>query len=100
MLCFSNPLSGHPFLSQKSRQAIREHWLETGVMVGMKPAGGIRKSKQALHYLALLAETLGAQWMSPKWFRFGASSLVNDLLRQILWKDEGVYQSPRRFSVD
>lgn len=81
-------------------EAIREHFLETGVMVGMKPAGGIRKAKQALHYLVLLAETLGSDWMSNEWFRFGASSLVNDLLRQIARRDDGYYQSPRRFSVD
>ena len=81
-------------------EAIREHYLETGVMVGMKPAGGIRTAKQALHYLVLLAETLGSDWMTPQWFRFGASSLVNDLLRQIARREDGFYQSPRRFSVD
>jgi deoxyribose-phosphate aldolase len=81
-------------------EAIREHFLETGRMVGMKPAGGIRTSKLALHYLVLLAETLGADWMSPDWFRFGASALVNDLLRQMTRRDDGYYQSPRRFSVD
>ncbi len=81
-------------------EAIREHFFETGARVGMKPAGGIRKAKQALHYLALLAETLGLDWMTPELWRFGASSLVNDLLRQLLWREEGYYQSPRRFSVD
>lgn len=81
-------------------EAIREHYLSTGVAVGMKPAGGIRKAKQALHYLALLAEILGKGWLTPAMFRFGASSLTNDLLRQLLWRDEGYYQSPRRFSVD
>ena len=81
-------------------EAIREHYLQTGVMVGMKPAGGIRKAKQALHYLVLVAETLGSDWLSNEWFRFGASSLVNDLLRQIARRDDGYYQSPRRFSVD
>jgi deoxyribose-phosphate aldolase len=81
-------------------EAIREHYLETGKMVGMKPAGGIRTSKLALHYLVLLAETLGSDWMSPDWFRFGASALVNDLLRQLTRLDDGHYQSPRRFSVD
>ena len=44
-------------------EAIRDHWLETGVKVGMKPAGGIRTSKQALHYLVLVKETLGADWL-------------------------------------
>lgn len=81
-------------------EAIREHYLETGEQIGMKPAGGIRKAKDALHYLALVAETLGAAWLTPEWFRFGASSLANDLLRQLLWREEGYYQSPRRFSVD
>jgi deoxyribose-phosphate aldolase len=81
-------------------EAIREHFLETGLRVGMKPAGGIRTAKQALHWLVLLAETLGSAWMTPEWFRFGASSLVNDLLRQIARREDGYYQSPRRFSVD
>jgi deoxyribose-phosphate aldolase len=81
-------------------EAIREHYLETGVMIGMKPAGGIRTAKDALHYLVLVAETLGKAWMDPTWFRFGASSLANDLLRQIARLDDGHYQSPRRFSVD
>jgi deoxyribose-phosphate aldolase len=81
-------------------EAIREHYLATGTMVGMKPAGGIRDAKLALHYLVLVAETLGADWLDPHWFRFGASSLVNDLLRQILRREDGHYQSPRRFSVD
>ena len=81
-------------------EAIREHYLATGVQVGMKPAGGIRDAKLALHYLVLVAETLGSAWMDPHWFRFGASSLVNDLLRQIIRRDDGRYPSPRRFSVD
>ena len=81
-------------------QAIAEHYLATGHAVGMKPAGGIRTAKQALHYLVLVAETLGTDWMTPERFRFGASSLVNDLLRQIARRDDGYYQSPRRFSVD
>jgi deoxyribose-phosphate aldolase len=81
-------------------EAIRDHYLETGVRIGMKPAGGIRTSKLALHYLVLLAETLGADWMTPDLFRFGASALVNDLLRQITWTEEEHYASPRRFSVD
>ena len=81
-------------------EAIREHVLAGGAPVGMKPAGGIRDAKLALHYLVLVAETLGADWLDPHWFRFGASSLVNDLLRQIARRDDGHYQSPRRFSVD
>jgi deoxyribose-phosphate aldolase len=81
-------------------EAIREHYLETGHKVGMKPAGGIRTAKLALHYLVLVAETLGTDWMTNERFRFGASSLVNDLLHQIARRDDGYYQSPRRFSVD
>jgi len=81
-------------------EAIREHYLATGQMIGMKPAGGIRDAKLALHYLVLVAETLGTGWMSNEWFRFGASSLANDLLRQIVRREDGHYQSPRRFSAD
>jgi deoxyribose-phosphate aldolase len=81
-------------------EAIREHYLQTGARVSMKPAGGIRTSKEALHWLVMVAETLGADWMTPDRFRFGASSLVNDLLHQIARRDDGHYQSPRRFSVD
>jgi deoxyribose-phosphate aldolase len=81
-------------------EAIREHYLETGEQIGMKPAGGIRTAKQALHYLVMLAETLGKGWMTPEWFRFGASSLVNDLLHQLARRSDGHYASPRRFSVD
>jgi len=81
-------------------EAIREHYLETGQQIGMKPAGGIRTAKQALHYLVMVAETLGKGWLDPEWFRFGASSLVNDLLHQIARREDGHYASPRRFSVD
>lgn len=81
-------------------EAIREHYLATGVQIGMKPAGGIRTAKLALHYLVLVAETLGSDWLDPHWFRFGASSLVNDLLHQLVRRDTGIYPSPRRFSVD
>jgi deoxyribose-phosphate aldolase len=81
-------------------EAIRERYLETGEAIAMKPAGGIRTAKEALHWLVLLAETLGSDWMTPERFRFGASSLVNDLLHQIARRDDGHYQSPRRFSVD
>jgi deoxyribose-phosphate aldolase len=63
-------------------EAIRDHWLRTGVKIGMKPAGGIRASKQALHYLVMVKETLGEAWLTPDLFRFGASSLLDDLLLQ------------------
>ena len=81
-------------------EAIRDFYYKTGIMVGMKPAGGIRKAKQALQYLVLVKETLGAEWLSPQWFRFGASSLTNDLLMQIVKQDTGVYQSANYFSND
>ncbi len=81
-------------------EAIRDFYLETGRMVGMKPAGGIRKAKEALQYLVLVKETLGAAWLTPEWFRFGASSLTNDLLMQIVKQRTGVYQSIHYFSND
>lgn len=81
-------------------QAIRDYHAETGRMVGMKPAGGIRDSKLAIHYLVMLHETLGSSWMSPDWFRFGASSLANDVLMQLRKQATGAYQSPDYFSKD
>jgi deoxyribose-phosphate aldolase len=79
-------------------QAIADHHRATGVRIGMKPAGGIRTAKQALHYLAMLHETLGPEWMSPHLFRFGASSLANDLLRQIVKQHTGRYANLHDFS--
>lgn len=81
-------------------EAIRDYYRETGRMVGMKPAGGIRKAKEALQYLVLVKETLGEQWLTNEWFRFGASSLTNDLLMQIVKQETGVYQSSVYFSND
>lgn len=81
-------------------EAIRDHYYRTGFMVGMKPAGGIRNAKQAVQYLVLVKETLGADWLTPEYFRFGASSLANDLLRQIVKQQTGVYQSFDYFSSD
>ena len=81
-------------------QAIRDYYYETGRMVGMKPAGGISKAKLAIHYLVMLRETLGQKWLSPDWFRFGASSLANDVLMQIQKQQTGVYQSGDYFSRD
>lgn len=80
--------------------AIRDHYLRTGQMVAMKPAGGIRTSKQALHYLMMVKEELGPEWLSPHWFRFGASSLANDILMQLVKEETGRYQSADYFSVD
>lgn len=81
-------------------EAIRDYYYQTDRMVGMKPAGGIRKAKQALQYLVLVKETLGAAWLTPDYFRFGASSLANDLLMQITKQQTGVYQSADYFSND
>lgn len=81
-------------------EAIRDFYYETGKMVGMKPAGGISKSKLALHYLVMLKETLGNDWMTNEWFRFGASSLANDVLMQIMKEKTGVYQSMNYFAID
>ena len=81
-------------------QAISDFYRDTGKMIGMKPAGGISTAKLALHYLVMLHETLGNAWMTPEWFRFGASSLANDVLMQLMKQSTGVYQSPDYFSKD
>ena len=81
-------------------EAIRDHYFKTGEMVGMKPAGGISKSKLALHYLIMVKETLGEEWLTNHWFRFGASSLANDVLMQIVKQQTGAYQSADYFSID
>lgn len=81
-------------------EAIRDYNDTTGVMVGMKPAGGIRTSKEAIRYLVVLNETLGEGWMTPEMFRFGASTLLNDILMQIRWLKTGRYQSADYFTID
>jgi deoxyribose-phosphate aldolase len=81
-------------------QAIRDFYYETGRMIGMKPAGGISNAKLAVHYLVMLRETLGNAWMTPDWYRFGASSLANDVLMQLRKQATGVYQSADYFSKD
>jgi deoxyribose-phosphate aldolase len=81
-------------------QAIRDYYHATGRKVGMKPAGGISKAKLAIQYLVMLRETLGAGWLTPDWFRFGASTLANDLLMQLVKQQTGVYQSGDYFSKD
>lgn len=81
-------------------EAIRDYYYKTGRMVGMKPAGGISTAKAALHYLVMVKETLGGAWLSNQWFRFGASSLANDVLMQIAKETTGVYQSADYFSKD
>jgi deoxyribose-phosphate aldolase len=81
-------------------ETIRDHFHKTGKKVGMKPAGGISKSKLALHYLVMVKETLGDAWLDNHWFRFGASSLANDVLMQVAKETQGNYQSPTYFSID
>jgi deoxyribose-phosphate aldolase len=81
-------------------QAIKDYYYKTGKMIGMKPAGGISKAKLALHYLVAVQETLGDAWMNNEWFRFGASSLANDVLMQIAKQKSGAYQSMDYFSID
>lgn len=81
-------------------EAVRDHYLETGFEVGVKAAGGIRKAKEALRYLVMVSETVGNRWLSDRLFRFGASSLLNDLLMQWRRLDEGTYQRGRDFSID
>ena len=81
-------------------EAIRDFEKATGRAVGMKPAGGIRTAKEAIQYLVVLYETLGPRWMSPDWFRFGASSLLNDVLMQIEKERTGRYQDPDHFTID
>lgn len=80
--------------------AIKDFYLKTGKMVGMKPAGGISTSKIALQYLVMLNEVLGEKWMNKTYFRFGASSLLNDILMQLVKTEMGIYQSPNYFSKD
>ena len=80
-------------------EAIRDFFFETGRRIGMKPAGGIRTAKEALAYLVMLAETLGDDWMTPDLFRFGASTLANDVLMQIAKLADGAYQSGDYFSL-
>jgi len=81
-------------------EAIREFYYETGKMIGMKPAGGISNSKLALHYLVMVKEILGDAWLNKDWFRFGASSLANDVLMQLVKQQTGNYQSMDYFSKD
>jgi deoxyribose-phosphate aldolase len=81
-------------------QAIQDYYDHTGIQVGMKPAGGISTAKSAIQYLVMLYETLGNDWMNNHWFRFGASSLANDILLQLGKEHVGVYYSPDYISKD
>ncbi|MBY8883965.1 deoxyribose-phosphate aldolase [Streptomyces sp. PTM05] len=81
-------------------EAVRDFRAATGVQVGVKPAGGIRTSKDAIKYLVMVNETLGEEWLTPEWFRFGASSLLNDLLMQRQKLSTGRYSGPDYVTVD
>jgi len=80
-------------------EAIRDYFFATGIRIGMKPAGGIRNSKMALAYLVMVKETLGDDWLTPDLFRFGASTLVNDVMMQIAKTIDGNYQGADYFSL-
>ncbi len=81
-------------------EAVRDVYEETGKRIGVKPAGGIRHAKQAVQYLVVVNETLGPEWLTPDLFRFGASSLLNDVLLQIRKERTGRYGSPDYFTID
>ncbi len=81
-------------------EAVRDYLLATGRPVGVKVAGGIRTTKDAIRYLVLVHETAGDDWLTPDRFRFGASSLLNDLLMQRTKQRTGVYAGPDYFTLD
>lgn len=84
--------------NQVMLEAIRDHYFATGIEIAMKPAGGIRTAKQALHFLVAVKETLGDGWLTNTRYRFGASALLNDLVRQLVKEGTGAYQAPYSFS--
>jgi deoxyribose-phosphate aldolase len=81
-------------------EAVRDFRASTGQQVGVKPAGGIRTTKDAIKYLVLVNETVGDDWLDPDWFRLGASSLLNDLLMQRTKMTTGRYSGPDYFTLD
>jgi len=81
-------------------EAVRDFRASTGMQVGVKPAGGIRTTKDAMKYLVMVNETVGEQWLSPDWFRFGASTLLNDLLLQRQKLATGRYSGPDYVTLD
>ena len=92
------PLNATLGNNQVMLEAIRDFYADTGIAIGMKPAGGIKTAKQSLQFLIAVKETLGDAWLTKKRYRFGASSLLNDLLRQIEKERTGAYQAPYYFS--
>ncbi len=81
-------------------EAVRDLREQTGQMVGVKPAGGIKTTKDAIKYLVMVNETCGPDWLDPDWFRFGASTLLNDLLMQRTKMRDGRYSGPDYFTLD
>jgi deoxyribose-phosphate aldolase len=81
-------------------EAVRDYLASTGQMVGVKPAGGIRTAKDAIKYLVMVNEVAGPDWLDPDWFRFGASTLLNDLLMQRTKMTTGRYSGPDYFTLD
>ncbi|MBD0318343.1 MAG: deoxyribose-phosphate aldolase, partial [Thermoleophilia bacterium] len=81
-------------------EVVRDVYEETGRRVGVKAAGGIRTAKQAIQHLVVVNETLGPEWLTPDLFRFGASSLLNDVLMQVRKEKTGRYQNPDHFTLD
>ncbi|WP_028642639.1 deoxyribose-phosphate aldolase [Nocardioides sp. URHA0020] len=81
-------------------EAVRDFREQTGRMIGVKPAGGIRTSKDAIKYLVMVNEVAGPDWLDPDWFRFGASTLLNDLLMQRTKMTTGRYSGPDYFTLD
>jgi len=81
-------------------EAVRDYLDAAGRMVGVKPAGGIRSAKEAIKYLVMVNEVTGPDWLDPEWFRFGASTLLNDLLMQRTKMTTGRYSGPDYFTLD
>jgi deoxyribose-phosphate aldolase len=81
-------------------EAVRDYREQTGQMIGVKPAGGIRTAKDAIKYLVMVNEIAGPDWLDPDWFRFGASTLLNDLLMQRTKLTTGRYSGPDYFTLD
>lgn len=93
-------VSATPPVALVMLEAVRDFAESTGHVVGVKVAGGIRTSKDAIRYLVLVNETVGSAWLTPELFRFGASSLVNDLLMQRMKQRRGAYVRVDQFSGD
>jgi deoxyribose-phosphate aldolase len=81
-------------------EAVRDWYELTGLRIGVKPAGGIRTAKDAIKYLVVVNETAGPEWLTPKLFRFGASSLLNDVLLQRQKLTSGHYSGPDYVTID